>query len=97
MLPSRLAAENINNANSSVLSFNEEEVKNRVMQMDLPFEVQYTQRVDHYLKEYLITGKRQSSYIVKRSGMYFPIFEHYLKCFHSQTNDTTRRFLLFQG
>ena len=82
MLPSRLAAENINNANSSVLSFNEEEVKNRVMQMDLPFEVQYTQRVDHYLKEYLITGKRQSSYIVKRSGMYFPIFEHYLKAYN---------------
>ncbi len=56
----------------------EELIKERVQRISLPFEVQYNEKVKHYIKDYVATGYRQTEDILGRSLMYFPIFEHYL-------------------
>jgi membrane-bound lytic murein transglycosylase D len=55
-----------------------EAIQDRIEDMDLPFGVQYNFRVEKHLKDYLVFGQKQSAYILKRSQMYFPIFEYYL-------------------
>ncbi|MDG1296765.1 MAG: transglycosylase SLT domain-containing protein [Saprospiraceae bacterium] len=65
-------------SHNSKSAFDMEAIQDRIEDMDLPFGVQYNFRVEKHLKDYLVYGQKQSAYILKRSQMYFPIFEHYL-------------------
>ena len=62
-------------------SFNMEEIQNRIEAMDFLFEVQNNFRVEKHLEDYLVLGQKQSAYILKRSSMYLPLFEHYLEAY----------------
>ncbi len=61
---------------NSVLS--KELFRQRLAEIDIPFNVQYTERVHDDIVEYLTRGYRQTQYLLGRSTLYFPIFEHYL-------------------
>lgn len=78
-----LLATNLTFGNNSKLpnsnsAFDMEQIQDRIDAMDLPFGVQYNFRVEKHLKDYLVYGQKSSAYILKRSQMYFPLFEHYL-------------------
>ncbi|MFN7119033.1 MAG: transglycosylase SLT domain-containing protein [Saprospiraceae bacterium] len=53
-------------------------IEERIERIALPFEAKYNAKVRTYLKDYLVTGYRQTEDILGRTVMYFPIFEHYL-------------------
>jgi len=53
-------------------------IEERLERLTLPFEAQYNAKVRTYIKDYVVTGYRQTEDILGRSVMYFPIFEHYL-------------------
>lgn len=53
-------------------------IEERLEHIALPFEAKYNARVRTYIKDYVVTGYRQTEDILGRSVMYFPIFEHYL-------------------
>lgn len=53
----------------------------RLLGEELPFELEYNERVQHELSRYLRSGRRQTAYMLGRRGHYFPIFEHYLKVY----------------
>ncbi len=57
----------------------EYEIPMRLLQMDLPFEVEYNPEVKKHLEGYLIRGKRETRQMLSRTAMYFPIFEYYLR------------------
>lgn len=59
----------------------DEVIRNRVAQLDLPFEVRSSSLTHTSIRRYVVEGQRDSEYILGRSGMYFPIFEHYLRVY----------------
>ena len=59
----------------------EEVIQERIDELGLPFKVQYTTHVREEIKDYLTAGYKQTQYILGRSSLYFPIFEHYLNLY----------------
>ncbi len=51
----------------------------RLLATELPFSVEYNNRVQDELSSYLRTGRRETEIMLGRTPQYFPIFEHYLK------------------
>lgn len=47
--------------------------------LDFPFPAQYNRQVEQIILSYLLPGRRATEYVLGRSALYFPIFEHYLK------------------
>jgi len=68
------------NAAPSFSEFDEEEVKERVLNMpnDL-LQPRFTSVVKGYLKGYTVWNREKTEHILGRSILYFPIFEEYLK------------------
>ena len=54
-------------------------VKKRLETINLPLEPRFTPSVRAGIKRYVSNGYRDSEYILGRTSMYFPIFEHYLR------------------
>ncbi len=79
ILATNLCFGKTNETNLTTVNFEMEEIKDRLEGMDLPFAIQYNFRVEKHLKDYLVYGQRQSAHILKRSSMYLPVFEHYLR------------------
>jgi membrane-bound lytic murein transglycosylase D len=82
LLATNLTFGNNTNLPYSTSAFDMNAIQDRIEGMELPFSVQYNFRVEKHLKDYLVYGQKQSAYMLKRSQMYFPVFEHYL-----ETND----------
>ncbi len=59
-------------------NYTESVIEERMERITLPFEAKYTAKVRTYIKDYLVTGYRQTEEMLGRTVMYFPIFEHYL-------------------
>jgi len=59
----------------------QQDIPQRLLQMDLPFRVDYTAEVREELSGYLRSGKRSTEYMLGRSSMYFPIFDYYLEAY----------------
>lgn len=49
----------------------------RLLQMPVPFEMEYNSEVKRQLTDYLRQGRRDTERMLGRASMYFPIFEHY--------------------
>jgi len=56
----------------------ESDVKARLEQLNMPFEIRYDATVRQRIKEYVTNGYRDTEIMLGRSSVYFPIFEHYL-------------------
>jgi len=57
----------------------ETDVRERLSQLDLPFEARYDLRVRDLIKDYTVNGYRDTELMLGRTQHYFPVFEHYLK------------------
>lgn len=60
------------------ITLNLNEARERVKNIDIPFDVQYTPVVEGYLKTYLLKNRDKAAKIVGRATMYFPLFEKVL-------------------
>ncbi len=49
----------------------------RLLQMPMPFDIEYNAEVRRQLTDYLRQGRRSTEFMLARRSMYFPIFEHY--------------------
>lgn len=49
----------------------------RLLQMPMPFDIEYNAEVKRQLTDYLRQGRRSTEFMLARRSMYFPIFEHY--------------------
>ena len=56
-------------------------IKERLQLLNIPFTVEFNSEVKHYIKSYATSGYKGTQYILGRSTLYFPIFEHYLKIY----------------
>lgn len=59
----------------------ENDVRERLAQLDLPFEAKYSSTIRDVIKDYAVNGYRQTEYMLGRAPHYFPVFEHYLKMY----------------
>ena len=59
--------------------YTNEDLKNRVSNLDIPFEGKYSPYVKEKIEEYVQTYRRRTSRILGLSSIYFPIIEQYLK------------------
>lgn len=64
-----------------VTSLTNEEIRERIEKIDLPFDARITPTVREYIKRYTVNGYKDSELILGRTTMYFPIFEHYLSVY----------------
>lgn len=55
------------------------EIPLRLLQMPLPFSVEYNAEARRQLTDYLRQGRRETERMLARTALYFPIFEHYLR------------------
>ena len=55
-----------------------EEIRDRIDKLNLPFDARITPVVREYIKRYTVNGYRDSELILGRAASYFPIFDHYL-------------------
>ncbi len=55
------------------------EIPLRLLQMPLPFSVEYNAEVRRQVTDYLRQGRRETEKMMARSALYFPIFEYYLQ------------------
>lgn len=55
------------------------EIPLRLLQMPLPFSVEYNAEVRRQVTDYLRQGRRETEKMLARSSLYFPIFEYYLQ------------------
>jgi membrane-bound lytic murein transglycosylase D len=62
------------------------DVKERLAQLDLPFEAKYEDRIRDLIKDYTIYGYRNTEMMLGRTQHYFPIFEHYLSQYDVPTS-----------
>lgn len=60
------------------VTLNLSEARERVKNIDVPFEVQCTPVVESYLKTYFLKNRDKAEKIVGRAVMYFPLFEKVL-------------------
>lgn len=51
----------------------------RLLQMPLPFPVEYNEEIQRQLTDYLQRGRRETEKMLARTALYFPIFEYYLR------------------
>lgn len=54
------------------------EIPHRVLQSDYPFSVEYNSTVSYHIDGYLRRGRLETTRMLSRTAMYFPIIEHYL-------------------
>ena len=59
----------------------ENDVRERLSQLDLPFEIKYSSTIRDVIKDYAINGYRETEYMLGRAPHYFPVFEHYLEMY----------------
>ncbi len=77
-----------NNPNESLATSLEESLSTedvlaqRLSSIALPLEARYTTTVRDNIKRYVTNGYRDSEYMLGRTSMYFPIFEHYLRTYN---------------
>lgn len=64
---------------SASTPFNSNEVRERILSMDLIVEPRYNADVERYIRTYLGTGMRSAAIVIGRTATYFPIFEKYLE------------------
>lgn len=57
----------------------ENDVRERLAQLDLPFEARYDYQIRDIIKDYAINGYRDTEAMLGRVQHYFPVFEHYLQ------------------
>jgi membrane-bound lytic murein transglycosylase D len=57
------------------------DVRERLAQLDLPFDIKYSSTIRDVIKDYAINGYRQTEYMLGRAPHYFPVFEHYLELY----------------
>ncbi len=60
-------------------AYSEEEVKDRLAQLNLPLEVVSNPQVLTRIRQYVTAGKNDTELILGRTIVYFPMFEHYLQ------------------
>lgn len=60
-------------------SHTEGDIKQRLKNIQLPFEAKYNAQVQFQIKRYVTSGYKDAQLMLGRSVHYFPIFEHYLK------------------
>lgn len=60
----------------------DEQIQNRIENIDLPFDTKYTSTVKKSIKSYVTNGYKGTEKILGRSFLYFPIFEHYLEAYN---------------
>lgn len=70
-----------NETPARTLRLTDEMIRTRVAQLDLPFDVRSSSLIHSAIRRYVVEGQRDSEYILGRSGMYFPVFEHYLRVY----------------
>lgn len=58
---------------------NDEVIKARVGNINLPFCAPYNKEVREFIKRYTVIGVKESEAMLGRTSLYFPIFEHYLR------------------
>lgn len=57
----------------------ENDVRDRLAQLDLPFDARYSLRVRDLIKDFTINGYRDTEAMLGRTQHFFPVFEHYLE------------------
>lgn len=62
-------------------SLSNEEIRERLERLGLPFNAPITETVKDYIEQYTLNGYKDSELILGRTSMYFPIFEHYLSVY----------------
>jgi membrane-bound lytic murein transglycosylase D len=60
-------------------STTEEDLEDRIKNIELPFAPRLTSHVKSQIKRYVTNGYRDTERMLGRSVLYFPVFEHYLK------------------
>jgi membrane-bound lytic murein transglycosylase D len=63
---------------SSKTGLTETLVKERLSKMRLPIEVKTNEAVMSRIRQYIVTGKKETELVIGRSNLYFAVFEHYL-------------------
>ncbi len=56
-------------------------IQQRINSLNSPVEIKIDSAVVAYIKDYVIYGQKATPYLVGRTALYFPIFEHYLKVY----------------
>lgn len=60
-------------------SHSEEDLHQRIQNIELPFSARVTPHVKSQIKRYVTNGYRDTERMLGRSFQYFPVFEHYLR------------------
>ena len=85
MNASTIKTNNVTHTSSDIsdkwATITDELIQERLENIALPFEVNYTPVVKKYIKRYVALGPRESEAMLGRSSLYFPIFEHYLSLY----------------
>lgn len=66
------------NIETSWSSHTEGDIKQRLNNIQLPFEAKYNAQVHFQIKRYVTSGYKDAQLMLGRSVQFFPIFEHYL-------------------
>lgn len=56
-------------------------IQQRINSLNSPVEVKIDSVVVAYIKDYVVYGQKATPYLIGRTALYFPIFEHYLKVY----------------
>ncbi len=57
------------------------DIKDRLAQLNIPFEARYDNQIRDIIKDYVTNGLRDTETMLGRTSFYFPIFEHYLSLY----------------
>lgn len=60
----------------------DDQIDERLAQLQLPFAVHNTPRVQAYIRRYFVEGYRDAEDLLGLTTVYFPIFEHYLRLYN---------------
>lgn len=56
-------------------------VKERLSKLSLPIETKTNEAVMSRIRQYVVTGKKETELVIGRSNLYFSVFEHYLNAY----------------
>ncbi len=57
-------------------------IEDRLSRIDIPFSFTYTDEITKQIRQYVTGGKNETEYILGRTTLFFPIFEHYLDAYN---------------
>ena len=66
---------------SSKTTLTETLVKERLSKLSLPIETKTNEAVMSRIRQYVVTGKKETELVIGRSNLYFSVFEHYLNAY----------------